>query len=491
MMLSKSEYMLFLKHPAWLWLKKHDKTKLPPVDEATQAIFDTGHLFESYAEQLFPGGVTLGFQNYDEYKSLPERTGKALKDGAQTIFQGRFEHQQLTFICDVLQIVDGKTVDLIEIKSSAKAKIDHEFDLAFQMTVLEGLSYTVRKILVVHVNNSFVRDGEINPKDITAITDITEKVKAKRELTKKHIEQALQVANSGKCPDISPSYARLGSFSEWLAIYKSLVKVEPGSIYDLCYVGAEKSGKLSAAGVTKLIDIPDDFKLSDKQAMQVKVSRLDEPVIDRGKIKEFLGSLRFPLYFFDYETLSCLVPYFDGMKPYKQYPFQYSLHILDSPDAELRHMEYLHSENSDPCLELTAALKDHIGEAGSVITWNMGFEKGCNDLIGAMYPEHKEFYEKLNSRIIDLMLPFSKDYYVDKAFMGSASIKNVLPVLVPELSYKTLGIQEGATAQRLWMETVLDGKHDDEKEQILSDLREYCKLDTLAMVEIYKKLTVL
>ena len=38
------------------------------------------------------------------------------------------------------------------------------------------------------------------------------------------------------------------------------------------------------------------------------------------------------------------------------------------------------------------------------------------------------------------------------------------------------------------METVLDGKRESDKAKILSDLDKYCKLDTLAMVEIYKRL---
>lgn len=49
MLLSKSDYTTYLKHPAWLWLKKHDKTKLPLIDDNTQAIFDAGNLFETYA----------------------------------------------------------------------------------------------------------------------------------------------------------------------------------------------------------------------------------------------------------------------------------------------------------------------------------------------------------------------------------------------------------------------------------------------------------
>jgi len=108
-----------------------------------------------------------------------------------------------------------------------------------------------------------------------------------------------------------------------------------------------------------------------------------------------------------------------------------------------------------------------------------------------MLPEYTDFYEKLNERVVDLMTPFSNSWYAHKDFKGSASIKSVLPVLVPELSYKVMGIQEGGTAQRLWMEAVLDGKRDGEKEQILDHLIKYCGLDSMAMVEIYNKLRAL
>lgn len=480
--------MMFLKHPAWLWLKKHNPKKLPPVTAGTQALFDSGHRFEQYAEKLFPVGVRLGFDNYGEYLSLPERTTKALADGAKTIFQGRFEFNQLTFICDIVDVVGDKTVDLIEIKSSTTAKDEHEFDLAFQMVVLEGCGFTVRNISVIHVNNDYVREGEVDPKAITKTSEITEAVKAKREYTKERIEQALKVANSDKCPDLSPSFVQLGSVGDWLNIYRSLADVKPLSIYDLCSISAQTIGELEKSGVELIVDIRDDVKLNFKQSLQVRATKQGGAIINKDTIKQFLDELIFPLYFFDYETLSSSVPYFDGMRPYKQYPFQYSLHILDAPDLELRHMGYLHKDNSDPAEVLSKTLRAQIGESGSVVTWNMGFEKGCNELIGSRLPEYADFYKSLNNRIVDLMTPFSTGLYVDKDFKGSASIKNVLPVLVPELSYKNLGIQEGGSAQRLWMEAILDGKRINEKEKILSDLHEYCKLDTLAMVEIYRRL---
>lgn len=89
-MISKSDYMLFLKHPAWLWVKKNAPSKLPPVDDNTQAMFDAGHAFEPYAESLFPEGMSLGFSDYDEYRTLPERTLEAIKSGAHVLFQPRF-----------------------------------------------------------------------------------------------------------------------------------------------------------------------------------------------------------------------------------------------------------------------------------------------------------------------------------------------------------------------------------------------------------------
>lgn len=339
--------MTYLKHPAWLWLKKHDPSKLPPVSDKLQAIFDTGNAFEPYAESLFPGGVRLGFDNYEEYKTLPERTLKALEDGATTIFQGRFEYEDRTFICDIIELVDDKTVDLYEIKSSSSAKPDHEIDLAFQTIVLEGCGFEVRNIAVVHVNSQYVRHGDIDAKGLTEITDITEKVKDNRELVAEQSQAAIDMLNSGVKPDLSPTLASKDAFREWLDIYKHLMKVEPDSIYNLYQLTSKQLADLEDAGINLISDIPDDFKLKTKQALYLETSRSGRPIIKRDSISEFLSGFEYPLYFFDYETLSSLVPYFDGLSPYQNLPFQYSLHILDSPDADLRHAEYLHKENSN------------------------------------------------------------------------------------------------------------------------------------------------
>lgn len=446
-MISKSDYMLFLKHPAWLWVKKNAPSKLPPVDDNTQAMFDAGHAFEPYAESLFPEGVSLGFADYDEYRTLPERTLEAIESGAHVLFQPRFNWGDFTCICDIVKFVDDGVADLYEIKASTSAKTEHEFDLAFQAAVLEGSGYKVRNVFVVHVNNQYVRNGEIEAEKITTITDVTEKVRARSEATSKYMPMVVNVAKQSTMPDPDPNLAKLGSKKDWLKVYENIAPQTP--------------------------------KVWPQETA---------PTINREAILQFLGGLQYPLYFLDYETLMSLIPYFDGLRPYQQVPFQYSLHLLQTPDASLEHKEYLHQANSNPSRPLTEQLISDVGDVGTVLVWYEGFEKSRNSELGDMIPEYKQAMESLNGRVVDLMTPFKEKWYDDPRFEGSASIKKVLPVLCPELSYKTLGIQEGASAQRLWMEAVLDGTRDGEKEQILKDLVEYCKLDTLAMVEIFNKL---
>lgn len=448
MQLSKSDYMLFLKHPAWLWLKKHDKLKLPPIDEGTQAMFNAGHKFEAYGEALFENGVTLGFNNYNEYNSLTERTQQALNDGATTIFQSRFEWGDYNCLPDIVDVVGENEIDLYEIKSSTRVKDEHLYDLAFQRAVIEANGLKIRKIFVIFVNNEYVRHGEIVPAELTKMDDVTLAVHNLASLTESNMPLALETMKSGTMPDPNPIFlSKMGDKREWQTIYESLVGIEK----------------------------PD---YSDAQ-----------PTIQKHEIDAFLSELKYPLYFLDYETMSAVVPYFDGHRPYQQVPSQYSLHILDSPDAELRQKEYLHRDNTDPSLPIAQHLIEDIGTSGSIITWNMSFEKSCNVTLGQLNPEYADAMAAINERIVDLMIPFKpkNSWYSDPRFEGSASIKKVLPVVVPSLSYKELGIQNGGNAQALWMQAVLDGTRED-KETILDDLLKYCGLDTLAMVEIFNVL---
>jgi hypothetical protein len=96
--------------------------------------------------------------------------------------------------------------------------------------------------------------------------------------------------------------------------------------------------------------------------------------------------------------------------------------------------------------------------------------------------------ERINGQVQDLRDIFSKQHYVHPEFRGSTSIKDVMPVLVPELSYDNLVIKEGATASEQWWKMTAPETQEAERKAIADALLAYCKLDSYAMYAIWRKL---
>lgn len=126
--------------------------------------------------------------------------------------------------------------------------------------------------------------------------------------------------------------------------------------------------------------------------------------------------------------------------------------------------------------------------SGSIIVWNKTYEAGINNYFARLYPEYSGFAEGLNSRLFDLMLVFSKGYYQHPDFHGSSSLKYVLPVLVPAMTYSDMPVAHGGQAVSAWNKLMADDTTSDDKKRLREDMLAYCKQDTLAMVEIWKVL---
>jgi len=486
--LSKSDFLLFLKHPAWLWLKKFEPSRLPPIDASTQALFDMGFRFEAQAEKLFSDGVRVE----GDYFEKDRVTARLLATGTKTIFQAKFTAADNTAcLTDVMVRVGGDEFDVYEIKVSTKAKPEHTWDLAFQKRVIEASGYRVRKTAVVHVNSSYVRNGDIDVMALTSIIDVTDEVNNTMPALDAKIKAAFDVITSRQMPDPSLRFAAGGGVYDWLPIYKSLKgAIAEDSIYNLARLNPQLASQLEDAGITRIQDIPAEIvsTLASAQQMQIATTKTKQPRIDADAIAAFMATMQYPLYFLDYETAADAVPLYDGTKPYQQVAMQYSLHILDEPGAELRHTEFLWRDQTNPMPALIEQLKKDIGPTGSVVVWYKNFECGRHTEMAEMYPEHADFLLDLNKRVVDLIDPFQQQLYVDYRFSGSASIKNVLPVLAPDLSYKELGIQNGGAAQGSYMQAVFGDMAAEERNKVFEDLLVYCALDTLAMVRIYEVL---
>ena len=104
--------------------------------------------------------------------------------------------------------------------------------------------------------------------------------------------------------------------------------------------------------------------------------------------------------------------------------------------------------------------------------------------MGELFPSKQNFFSNLNNRTIDIADIF-RNGYVDIKFQGSISLKELLPVFIPELSYDNLEVSGGTDAMLEWFK-MLETKDEKQKKNIEKNLLKYCELDTLAMVRIFK-----
>ena len=258
-------------------------------------------------------------------------------------------------------------------------------------------------------------------------------------------------------------------------------------MFNISRLRANKKFDLYQKGILELTDIPDDYPLNTNQHLQVESEKTGKTFINNPEIKKFVRSLNYPLYFLDFETFQSAIPLFDRSKSYQQTVFQYSLHILDKPGGTLQHKEFLAEPKGDPRIPFIKQLIKDLDTAGDIVVYNRGFETSRLREIATFFPQYTAQVQAINSRVIDLMIPFSKKYYYTPEMKGSYSIKKVLPSLVPQFSYDDMDINNGMAAS-LSYENLYYEKDQAVIDKTKKDLLEYCQLDTLAMVEILKVL---
>jgi hypothetical protein len=237
-------------------------------------------------------------------------------------------------------------------------------------------------------------------------------------------------------------------------------------------------------GIHRLEDIPSSFPLSTPQATLVESARTKQPVINSGAIKEFLKQLKYPIFFLDFETISSAIPPYDNSSPFERIPFQFSLHVQEVKGGELQHYEFLPKTASDPRERLCKELLGLLGSSGSIVAFNAPFEESVLRTLSERLPKYSVKIYALLERFVDLIVPFKSGAYTDYRCQGSASLKKVLPVLVPSLSYGNLAIGKGDDASLQFQKFVDAQMSTTEWGTIRQDLLDYCAMDTLAMEEI-------
>lgn len=486
MYLSKSRYTSGITCPKILWMDKYMPEEYI-LDETTKARFKAGSEVGELATHLFKNCVTV---KYSDNKSLMiNKTKKLMDEGHENIAEASFAFDEQFCSVDILQKT-GDGWNIIEVKSSTELKEIYIDDMSYQYYVLKNCGLKIDRVFNMHLNNKYERHGNLNLEKLFVLEDCTEDVLIKYSDVAGNIESIN--AFMEKAGDIEPNMAPgTYCYKPYDCPYREYCfKDYPKpSVLDIMG-GMWKSTKCNMfnEGIKTFQELLDSGKqLGDKSKRQVETEVYDlKPYVNKKELKKYLDELTYPLYFLDFETYQKAIPEYDGITPYMQFPFQYSLHIQHAKGAEPEHREHLGISGTDTRRKLAEQMVKDIPDDACVLAYNMKFEKGVIKKLARQYEDLSDHLMKIHDNMKDLEVPFRSHYYYCKEFAGSSSIKKVLPALCPgdpELDYLNLDdVHNGTEAMTLFPR--LNEYSKEEQDRLRKSLLAYCRLDTLAMVKI-------
>lgn len=456
---------------------------------AAQGRMDEGTEVGLLAHQLAPGGTDLNGLDLPPWE-MAIITAELMLLG-QPIYEATFitdTNPKLMCKVDVL-VPDKKGWQIWEVKATNSVKEEHIKDLAFQTYVLENCGVEVTKSALVHLNKEYVRSGPLNIQELFLVEDISIDVRDAMEGLESTIEETYK---NGTLPQAPQKQIGAHCNSPYTCGYHAICWKnfpEQNTIYTIPRLGSKGDFYLSA-GLFDLSDI-DPTILTEKQ-LQVWEAHMNNTIIhDKEAIASFLSDKAYPYYFLDFETIMPAIPIWDNTTPYAQIPFQYSLHIIRTPGAVPEHYEFLDDASGvDPRTALCKKMISDLGKSGTIWTYNQSFESARIKELAILFPEYSKALENILERLSDLITPFRSHWYYHPDMQGSNSIKDVLPVLAPELSYENLEIGNGGEAMDTFLRLIKgDAEMLAKKADIITNLLAYCKMDTWAMVKIFNFLT--
>lgn len=491
-LISKSKFLDYLTCPKDAWFRMHKpELKEFEVSSGLQNTFDQGYEAEEYAKQLkvFSGFVEVKTKGIESKKEVDD----LITSKVPAIYQPTFIADGFIIRCDML-VWDKETSkwDLYEIKSSTKrhdtGARDHLSDASFQAIVLERYGIAVGKIFIVHLNSEYIKNGELDVENLFVLNDSTSKVAARRVTVGPEMKEAKKYLTQESEPKSGCDCLYRGRSSHCATTHISHDSIPEYSVHDLAYIGKspDKLRSLIEKGIYHIHDIEDVSNLTEKQQNQVMVHKSDTEMIDKKEIENVLNSYTYPLYFFDYETYAPAIPIYNGFFPYQRIPIQFSLHILDKKGGEVRHVEYLEINNVDPSETVAKMLIEHIEPEGTILAWNVSFEKGVTTELALRLPQYETTLSRMCGQMQDLMDIFSNQHYVHKSFKGKIGIEPVMNTLLPDMTYEHLPYTGADVGFVWWNDIVNNGKEPEEREKKRHLILEYCKQDTFVMVEIFR-----
>lgn len=447
-----------------------------PLTHADRWAFHVGNRVGALARAHLGDGIVLPYASHE--RAL-EQTDDALHDPHVTlVFEATFAVAHCVARADALRRADDGW-ELIEVKSGkmpedgTSTSEDYLDDVAYTLTVARAAGINIVRATLMLLN----REYTLGAAQQFGTVDVTERANARAIEFAANLHTIVETLLSDTPPaahlqSICKKCDHFATKCIGVGIDDSILRIPNlrGARFD----AIQPFARIRALPLT-----------ADLTAPQQRVARIiatNSPHRDARALAD-LQRVVWPAYYLDFETVMPAIPWFAGDTPYTTIPNQYSIHVCGIPGDVAHHAEYLAAHTYDWRRELTERMLHDLGNAGSILVYS-SYEKIQLNAMADWFPHLADQLHAVVARLFDLEKVF-KNAYVHPGYAGSSSIKKVLPVLVPHLSYDAMDVGNGSDASALFSlmhEGVIDAS---EHAAHRIALREYCALDTRAMVELH------
>ena len=483
--LSKTRFISGSQCHLKLWYDCYERELDAEIDAVTQAIFDTGHEVGRLARLRYPGGVLVEADHRHAQDAIDYTRALLADESVVAIFEAAFEFRGVLVRVDILERSSRGGFNLIEVKSGTTVKAVNEQDVAVQMWVLRGAGIDVVSAALLTLNRGYVFDGQrLDIYRLFRLHDLDNMTAQHLPWIGEDVTLLHSMLSAERAPEID---AGDHCFDPYECGYYEFCTRDweylEHPVTELPRLRAAKRGQLEDQEIEEIGEIPDDFPLSKLQAL-VRLSVITGKEHVSPNLETVLSQVSYPIRYLDFESFNPAIPRYAGSRCYDAIPFQFSMHVEDESGGH-SHREFLWTEQGDPRRPLAEALLDAAGDAGTVCVYS-GFERTVIKALSRELPDLSVALDALLERLWDLLKVVQANYY-HPDFHGSFSIKQVLPVLVPGMGYEHLSIGDGRAASAAYQNSLACGDAD-ERRSIHDSLRQYCRQDTLAMLELRRAL---
>ena len=435
------------------------------------------------ARAQHPGGVLVEYD--DGADAAIEDTRRLLKERPGTpIFEATLTAHGVLIRADILKS-SREGFELIEVKSTTSVKAHYYEDCAVQAWVLERAGLTVKDIRLCHIDNEFLYPGGGDYSGLFHLEDVTKEVRERIRSVPQWVQGCGEVLIGGE-PEVEMGSHCTAPYScPFIGFCRGEETEYPLRCMPHPVGTREITDALTAEGIEDIRDIPEGRLRNDRQKWVRRVTIAGKPEL-RPEAAE-VGACDYPRYYLDFETVQFAIPIWECTRPFEISPFQWSCHI-ELASGDLRHEEYLDTTGNPPMRACAEELLGIAGKEGSIFTYG-SFEKTVLNALAVRYPDLAGDLHMLTNRLVDL-LPIVRRTYYHPDMLGSWSIKKVLPTVAPHLDYGSLGeVQDGTAAGTAYFRIINPETDAAERRRLERGLLEYCKLDTLGMVELVEFLS--